>query len=122
MKSGRKLNLRNKNTGRQQGKLRGAVDVSWRGYNSLVGDRAIFDYHTKKCIDYGTKNAYCRTCQQSMRMGKPANEHHFRQNHSANAKALEACLSEDLLRKGDYSVMITDEDASSESKVKQCQP
>ena len=30
-----------------------------------------------------------------------------------------ACLSDEFFRKGDYSVMITDEDASSESKVKQ---
>ena len=30
-----------------------------------------------------------------------------------------ACLSEELFKKGDYSVMITDEDVSSESKVKQ---
>ena len=54
-----------------------------------------------------------------MRMGKPANEHDCRQNDSGSAKAVEACLSEELFRKGDYSVMITDEDASSESKVKQ---
>ena len=36
-----------------------------------------------------------------------------------SAKAMEACLSEELFRKGDYGVMITDEDALSESKVKQ---
>ena len=53
-----------------------------------------------------------------MRMGKPANEHDCRQNHSGSAKAMEACLSEELFRKGDYSVMITNEDALSESKVK----
>ena len=54
-----------------------------------------------------------------MQMGKPANEHDCRQNHSGSGKAVEACLSEELFRKGDYGVMITDEDASSESKVKQ---
>ena len=105
-----------------EGKLKGSFDVSWRkqqGYNSLIGHGAIFGYHTKNCIIYGTKNAYCKTCQQSMRMGKPANEHDCRQNHSGSAKAMEACLSEELFRKGDYGVMITDEDASSESKVKQ---
>ena len=109
-------------TGLQKGKLKGSFDVSWRkqqGYNSLVGHGAIFGYHTKKCIDYGTLNVYCRTCQQSMRMGKLANEHDCRQNHTGSAKAMEACLSEKLFRKGNYSVMIADEDASSESKVKQ---
>ena len=53
-----------------------------------------------------------------MRMGKPANEHYCHQNNSGIAKAIKACLSEELFRKGDYSVMIIDEDASSESKVK----
>ena len=60
---------------------------------------------------------------------KPANEHDCRQNYSGSAKAMDACLSEELFRRrlqsGEnnilscYSVMITDEDASSESKVKQ---
>ena len=54
-----------------------------------------------------------------MRMGKPVNEHDCRRNHNGSAKAMEACLSEELFRKGNYSVMITDEDASSENKVKQ---
>ena len=76
----------------------------------------IFGYHTKKCIDYGTKNAYCRTCQQSMRMGKPANEHDCRQNHRGSAKAMEACLSEEFFQKRRLQCH---DDASSESKVKQ---
>ena len=54
-----------------------------------------------------------------MQMGKQANEHDCRQNNIGSAEAMEACLSEKLFRKGDYSVMITNEDASSESKVKQ---
>ena len=121
-KKWKKAEIEKEKTGPQQGKLKGSFDVSWRkqrGYNSLVGHGAIFGCHTKKCIDYGTRNAYCRTCQQSMRMGTPANEHDCRQNHSGSAKAMEACPSKELFRKGDYGVMITDEDASSESKVKQ---
>ena len=121
-KKWKKTEIEKEKTGPQQGKLKGSFDVSLRkqrGYNSLVGHEAIFGYHTKKCVDCGTKNAYCRTCQQSMRMGKPATEHDCRQNDSGSAKAMEACLSEELFRKGDYSVMITDVDASSESKVKQ---
>ena len=50
-------------------------------------------------------------------MCKPAIKHDYFQDHSGSAKGMEACLSEELLRKGDYSVMTTDEDASSESKV-----
>ena len=49
-----------------------------------------------------------------MRMGKPANEHDCRQNHSGSAKAMEACLQRSFLERE-----ITDKDASSENKVKQ---
>ena len=45
--------LEKEKTGPQQGKLKGSFDVSWRkqrGYNSLVGHRAIFGYHTKSVL------------------------------------------------------------------------
>ena len=57
-KKWKKAVLEKEKTGPQQGKLKGSFDVSWRkqrGYNSLVGHGGIFGYHTKKCIDYGTK-------------------------------------------------------------------
>ena len=54
-----------------------------------------------------------------MQMGKQANEYDCHQKNSRSAKAMEACLSEEFFRKRDYSVIITEEDASSEGKVKQ---
>ena len=51
----------------------------------------------KKCNDYGTKNTYCRTCQQSMRMG---NRKMYRIVVRTTAEVLklcmEACFSEEL--------------------------
>ena len=119
-KKWKEAELEKEKTGPQQGKLKGSIlsQRKQRGYNSLVGHGAIFGYHTKKCIDYGTKNAYCRTCQQSMRMGKPANEHDCRQNHSGSAKAMEARLSEELFRKGDLSVINPKSNSFSMDRIK----
>ena len=102
--------------------LKGCYDMSWRTrtrlYNSKSGTGCIIGHNTGKCIDFQTRNKDCRYCDLALRNGREPKEHECRKNHSGSSKSMESEVCQDLSSKGDYKVMITDEDGTSEAKVK----
>ena len=102
--------------------LKGCYDMSWRTktrqYNSKSGTGCIIGHNTGKCIDFQTRNKDCRYCDLALRNGREPKEHECRKNLSGSSKSMESEVCQDLFSKGDYKVMITDEDGTSEAKVK----
>ena len=49
--------------------LRGSFDAGWqkqgRAHNSRTGRGTMVGLETGKCLDYGTKNTYCRKCLEA---------------------------------------------------------
>ena len=107
--------------GHPNGKLKGAYDRSWSkrggGYNTLSGRDTIIGVNTGKCIDYGMKNKYCRTCLIAEKKDEKSQIHDCRKNFSGTAKAMEAAICEDLFKK-DYKVLVGDEDSSAEARLR----
>ena len=50
--------------------------------------------------------------------GAQSNPHDCRKNFSGSSKAMESSVCEELFRKKQYKVMVTDEDTSSEARIK----
>ena len=103
--------------------LKGAYDTSWSkrvgGYNALSGREEIIGFMTGNCINYGIKNKACKFCSKAEEKGQEPSKHDCRKKFSASAKAMEAQICEELLRKENYSVMIGDENSSCEARIRQ---
>ncbi|KAK3715344.1 hypothetical protein QZH41_001336 [Actinostola sp. cb2023] len=106
----------------QEGQLKGSYDFGWqknkRAHNSKTGQGTVVGYETGKCIDFYTRNAPCRKCNEGARNGKPALPHDCRKNHEGSSKAMEASAAVELFGKGGYSVLIGDDDSSVISRVR----
>ena len=101
MKSGEKKKKIENN--HPNGNLKGAYDTSWSkrggGYNALSGRGTIIGVNTGKCIDYGMKNKYCRTCLIAEKKDEKPQIHDCLKNFSGTAKAMEAAICKDLFKK-----------------------
>ena len=102
--------------------LKGCYDISWINrsgmYNPSSRSGCIIGYNTGKCIDFATRNKDCRFCSVAAQKGAQPNPHDCRKNFSGSSKTMESSVCEELFRKEQYKVMVTDEDASSEARIK----
>ena len=87
-------------------------------YNSRSGSGCIIGYNTGKCIDFATRNKDFRFCSVAAQKGAQINPHDCRKIFSGSSKAMESSVCEELFRKEQYKVMVTDEDGSSEARIK----
>ena len=105
------------------GGVKVSFDQGWqkqgRAHNSRTGQGTLVGFATGKCIDFGTKNTYCRKCLEAEKKGLTAELHDCRQNHYGSAKAMEAAVAVDLFRKEEYSVLIGDDDSTVISKLRE---
>ena len=96
--------------------------MSWRTrsgmYNSSSGSGCIIGYNTGKCIDFATRNKDCRFCSVAAQKGAQPNPHDCMKNFSGSSKAMKSFICEELFQKEQYKVMVTDEDVSSEARIK----
>ena len=100
--------------------LKGCYDMSWRTriYNSNSGSGCMVGHNTGKSIDYETRNKDCRLCNIAAKTEAKPKEHNCRKSHTGSSKSMELSVSKVLSGKSNYKVMITDEDGTTESKVK----
>ena len=85
---------------------------------SFSGSGCIIGYNIGKCIDFAIGNKDCRFCSFAAQKGAQPNPHDCRKNFSGSSKAMESSICEVLFRKEQYKVMVTDEDASPEVRIK----
>ena len=104
------------------GELKGADDTSGSkrggGYNTWSGRGTIIGVNTGKCIDYGMKSKYCRTCLIAEKKDEKPQIHDCSKKFSGTAKSKEAAIFEDLFKKEDYKVLVGDEDSSAEARLR----
>ena len=121
-KKWKEAELEKEKTGPQQGKLKGSFDVSWRkqqGYNSIVGHGAIFGYHTKSVLITELRTLIAEHTNNQREWVNQYMSTIVVRTTAEVLKLWRLVFQRSFLEKGDYSVMLTDEDTSSESKVKQ---
>ena len=103
-----------------------SYDMQWlkrgRGNNSLTGHGAVIGMETKKILDYGCANTFCRVCKAAKSKGKQPASHDCRMNHSGSSKAMEAAVGVKLFNQGPkhgvkYSVFIGDDDSATIAKI-----
>ena len=103
--------------------LRGSFDAGWqkqgRAHNSRTGHGTMVGLETGKCLDYGTKNTYCRKCLEAEKRGVQPKPHDCRLNHTGSAKAMEASIAVDLCHKEKYQVLIGDDDSTVIARVRE---
>ena len=87
-------------------------------YNSSSGSGCIIGHNTGKCIDFATRNKDRRFCNVAAQKGAQPNPHDCRKNFSGSSKAKESSVCEELFRKEQYKIVVTDEDVSSEARIK----
>ena len=102
--------------------MKGSYDAGWqkqgRAHNSRTGQGTMVGLETGKCIDYATKNTYCRNCVEAGKMGVNPKPHDCRVNHAGSAKAMEASIAVELCQKEKYKVLIGDDDSTVISRVR----
>lgn len=73
--------------------MKASFDQGWqkqgRAHNSRTGQGTLVGLHTKKCIDFATKNTYCRVCAHSEKNGVSPPQHDCRKNHQGSSKSME---------------------------------
>ena len=105
-----------------------SYDMQWlkrgRGNNSLTGHGAVIGMETKKILDYGCSNKFCRVCNAAKSKGKQPASRDCRMNHSGSSKAMEAAVGVKLFNKAPkhgvkYSVFIGDDDSATIAKIRE---
>ena len=84
----------------------------------VLGLAVLLANNTGKCIDFATRNKDCRSCNVAAQKGAQPNPHDCRKNFSGSSTVMESYVCEELFRKEQYKVMVTDEDASSEARIR----
>ena len=102
--------------------MKGSYDAGWqkqgRAHNSRTGQGTMVGLETGKCIDYATKNTYCRNCVEADKMGVNPKPYDCRVNHAGSAKAMEASIAVELCQKEKYKVLIGDDDSTVFARVR----
>ena len=73
---------------------------------------------TGKCLDFGTKNTYCRKCLGAEKRGVDPESHDCHLNHAGSSKAMEGSIAVELCQKEKYKVLIGDDDSTVIAKVR----
>lgn len=101
--------------------IKASYDFGWQknkhSHNSKTGQGTVVGHETKKCIDYKTKNSYCRICYNAQTNNEPARAHDCRKNHEGSSKSMEASAAVELFSKGNYAVLIGDDDSTVISRL-----
>ncbi|KAK3735622.1 hypothetical protein QZH41_007398 [Actinostola sp. cb2023] len=96
--------------------MKASYDAGWqkqgRAHNSRTGQGTMVGLQTGKCLDYGTKNAYCRKCFEAEKRGADPKPHDCRLNHVGSAKAMESSIAIEICQKDQYQVLIGDDDST----------
>ncbi|RUA06481.1 MAG: hypothetical protein DSY43_01900 [Gammaproteobacteria bacterium] len=102
--------------------MKASYDAGWqkqgRAHNSRTGQGTMVGLQTGKCIDYGTKNAYCRKCVEAEKRGADPKPHDCRLNHVGSAKAMESSIAIEICQKDQYQVLIGDDDSTVISRLR----
>ena len=102
--------------------IKGSYDAGWqkqgRAHNSRTGQGTMVGLETGKCLDYGTKNTYCRKCLGAEKRGVHPESHDCHLNHTGSAKAMEASIAVELCQKEQYQVLIGDDDSTVIARVR----
>ena len=81
--------------------------------------RRIIGVMTGKYMDYGINNKVCKFSSKAEEKGQQPSKHDCRKNFSGLAKVMEPQICEELFRKENYSVIISDEGSSCETRIRQ---
>ena len=92
------------------GGVKVSFDQGWQkqghAHNSKTGQGTLVGFETGKCVDFDTKNTYCRKCLEAEKKCVTTEPHDCRRNHYGSSKAMEAAVAVELFGKEQYSVLI----------------